>query len=293
MLIACPSCATTYQIDMAALGAAGRSVRCAQCRNTWFATAADALPETVAEVAALPPAAAPFRPSLDEVPDDMLGNFSVDALTSPDPFEDDAPILADAPSIAPDEAAPPAESAIPKFEPAAADNIETIAARRARHKKEDRAKRRHGWKRLMSMPLLIIVLTAVLAAIIQWRGTVVRYFPQTASLFSALGMPINLRGLAFENVRSTSEFHDGVVVLIVDGSIVNKTNGALEIPRLRFALRNATGHEVYAWSALPAKTLIGPGDGLPFRTRLASPPPDGRDVIVRFFNRRDIAAGMN
>jgi hypothetical protein len=65
------------------------------------------------------------------------------------------------------------------------------------------------------------------------------------------------------------------------------------VPRLRFALRNATGHEVYAWTAQPAKPTVGSGNGLPFRARLASPPPDGRDVIVRFLTRRDVAAGSS
>ena len=116
-----------------------------------------------------------------------------------------------------------------------------------------------------------------------------RHFPQTASLYAAIGLPVNLRGLIFEDVKSTGEFHDGVTVLVVEGTIVNLTRHTLEVPRLRFALRNSAGHEVYAWTALPAKTTLGSGNGLPFRARLASPPPDGRDVIVRFFNRRDVA----
>ena len=33
-----------------------------------------------------------------------------------------------------------------------------------------------------------------------------------------------------------------------------------------------------------------PGEAVPFRSRLASPPPDGRDVQVRFFTRRDAVA---
>ena len=41
-----------------------------------------------------------------------------------------------------------------------------------------------------------------------------------------------------------------------------------------------------------SKTMLGSGNGLPFRARLASPPPDGRDVIVRFFNRRDAGARL-
>jgi predicted Zn finger-like uncharacterized protein len=36
MLIVCPSCASEYTIDPATLGADGRTVRCAVCRDTWF-----------------------------------------------------------------------------------------------------------------------------------------------------------------------------------------------------------------------------------------------------------------
>jgi predicted Zn finger-like uncharacterized protein len=38
MLIVCPSCASEYTIDPAKLGADGRTVRCAICRDMWFAT---------------------------------------------------------------------------------------------------------------------------------------------------------------------------------------------------------------------------------------------------------------
>lgn len=36
MLIVCPSCASEYTIDPDKLGADGRTVRCAICRDTWF-----------------------------------------------------------------------------------------------------------------------------------------------------------------------------------------------------------------------------------------------------------------
>jgi hypothetical protein len=131
----------------------------------------------------------------------------------------------------------------------------------------------------------------ILGVALQTRVAMVRNFPQTASLFAAIGLPVNLRGLIFENVKSSGEFVDGVTVMVVQGTIVNLTGKTLEVPRLRFALRSASGHEVYAWTALPTRTMLTPGEELPFRSRLASPPPDGRDVIVRFFNRRDIGAG--
>ena len=137
----------------------------------------------------------------------------------------------------------------------------------------------------------ILALVAVNLMLIGWRSTVVRWLPQTASLYAALGLPVNLRGLFFESVKSRNELEDGTNVLVIEGTIVNLTTRTLEVPRLRFALRNASGHEVYAWTAQAAKSTLGSGNGLPFRARLASPPADGRDVIVRFLNRRDVAAG--
>jgi predicted Zn finger-like uncharacterized protein len=39
MLIVCPSCASEYTIDPAKLGADGRRLKCASCRNIWFCRA--------------------------------------------------------------------------------------------------------------------------------------------------------------------------------------------------------------------------------------------------------------
>jgi hypothetical protein len=183
------------------------------------------------------------------------------------------------------------ELAAAKFDPGAAEDIETIAARRARQAYAERKAKPTALQRILSLPVLIIALAAILIGLVQARATVVRHFPQTASLYSMIGMPVNLRGLIFQDVKSKGEFHDGVMVLVVEGVIVNLTRNTLEVPRLRFSLRNGSGHEVYAWTSLPSRPLLGSGDGLPFRTRLASPPSDGRDVIVRFFSRRDAGLG--
>src|SRR4051794_11435640 len=51
MLIVCPTCATAYQINLAALGE-GRQVRCSHCRNTWFASAGSVIEQPVMELAA-------------------------------------------------------------------------------------------------------------------------------------------------------------------------------------------------------------------------------------------------
>lgn len=297
MLIVCPSCSTAYQVGSAALGAGGRSVRCAKCRTVWVAQAEDEVATRALAVAdaardgeILPrsePRDHPRRDMSEEAP----GHFLVDAVIAGDGTESGsgaAVILTDAPPIVP--ATDPVKPAMSGFDPGVPDSVESIAMRRT-PPAQDPGASRSVWRRLASLPVVILALVAVLAALVHWRGSVVRHLPQTAALFATVGLPVNLRGLVFESVKSAGEFNDGMMVLVVEGSIINMTRTTLDVPRLRFAVRNGTGHEVYAWTALPGKTLLASGEALPFRTRLASPPPDGRDVIVRFFNRRDVVAG--
>jgi len=275
MLIVCPTCATTYHIGPAALGA-GRNVRCAACKETWFAQ-----PEPVLEVVAASAPAVGSSEDFSQLPaQDVLPR----SRAPDDPFA-----IADAPPLVPHDA--PNAEGVPKFDPGVPDKTETIAATRARQMHADGKNRRSLLGRLFSPPVLTVAMLAVLLGALNWRAAVVRHFPQTASLYAAIGLPVNLRGLFFQDVKSRSEFENGVTVLVIEGTIVNLTTRTLDVPRLRFGLRNASGHEVYAWTAQAAKSTLGSGNGVPFRARLASPPSDGRDVIVRFLNRRDVAAG--
>ncbi|MBV1700166.1 MAG: zinc-ribbon domain-containing protein, partial [Hyphomicrobiales bacterium] len=65
MLIICPSCATSYDVNLATLSPAGRQVRCSRCSTVWHAEwsqadkilAAAAAIAPHAEPAAVPPAA--------------------------------------------------------------------------------------------------------------------------------------------------------------------------------------------------------------------------------------------
>ncbi len=63
------------------------------------------------------------------------------------------------------------------------------------------------------------------------------------------------------------------------------------MPHLRFAVRNAARQEIYSWTAVPSRLTLPAGEAVAFHTRLASPPPDAHDVLVRFVNRYDILTG--
>jgi predicted Zn finger-like uncharacterized protein len=310
MLIVCPNCATSYQVEPNSLGQDGRSVRCARCRNVWFATTPTVMPamagsdewDVIDTGARVPPAGsrAESPAAFEEASADFIApgdidvaglGAAIDTVRAGQEAEADA-VLADvtergaavdSPSLVPSQmdaaAAPP---------PGLAEDIETFAARRARRD----ALRRGQWLR-PGLPAVILILLAANAGLLAWRADIVRLLPQTSALYAAVGLPVNLRGLAFDNIHMSRIDQDGVDVLVVEGSIVNVTGRPVEVPRLRLAVRNEAKHEIYAWTALPSRSILAPGDALPFRSRLASPPADGREVKVRFFSRRDAVAGLN
>jgi hypothetical protein len=220
---------------------------------------------------------------------------SADAGKGQAATQDDIDAMWAAAAAEPVDRAPPLVPAmLPEANPqpiAQPENIETVAARRAGKAKTMKRSWRVKWPR-PGMAAAIVVLVAVLGGIVFGRSKIVQIAPQTASLFSAIGLPVNLRGLVFENVRTTGEVHEGVPVLIVEGTIANVADKTVEVPRLRFAMRNRGGQEIYAWTSVTGRSILSPGETATFRTRLASPPSEGREVVVRFFHKRDFLAGM-
>jgi predicted Zn finger-like uncharacterized protein len=286
MLITCPNCATSYDLDRAAIGA-GRPVRCARCQTTWRAELPEreeifsgdferawSLPN---ERGAAPQLDGAEPPYLDEPP------TAVTALVPAMPAgAEERDIYG--PPLVPIQT--PLDDGGPTIDVHPSEDVETVAARRERPHTQRRARQRS------SFPLAGFVVVACLmiaGSLFQWRAQVVRIAPQTAAIYGLFGLDVNLRGLAFRNVKTSSEMHEGMPVLVVEGDILNVAQSAVDVPRMRFSVRNEAGLEVYAWTAQPSKTIIGKGEALPFRSRLASPPADTQEVMVRFFSRRDLA----
>ena len=243
MLIVCPSCASTYSLTPDQLGD-GRTLRCASCRETWFATPADARDEPTVEAA-------------------------------PDPASDTSQEIADAalaaaPVVPDDAAPPPAEAPVPE--------------RRRRKRASPRATLRSllGSIQISAAHLAAIALVGVLTVAVTQRVGIVRLLPQTARLYAALNLPVNLRGLSFEGVRSELVMDREQSILVVEGEILGVSSGRSTVPRVMLSLRGPSGEELYAWSAEAPRDTLGKGEVVPFRTRLVAPPAEGRNVVIRF-----------
>ena len=287
MHIVCPHCTTSYAINPATLGPGGRTVRCSRCKETW-----QARPEDAIEMASAVPAMAE---SSQSTANDAAAEW--EALAQEEEGQD-APVV-DSPSIS---AGWPAEGE--GSQPSGGSDWPS-AARQDAENHEEIPITTHGQRlarlfRLPSLPRIPFMpsfglptacaaMGALILALMIWRAEVVRLLPQTATFYKMVGLEVNLRGLAFKDIKISNETVDGKPVLVIEGTIIGQTKNPVELPRLRFSVRDAQGAEVYAWNAVLEQSVLKPGERAYFKSRLASPPPEGRNIDVRFFNKRDLA----
>ncbi|HEY4113182.1 MAG TPA: zinc-ribbon domain-containing protein, partial [Rhizomicrobium sp.] len=197
MILTCPQCATRYQVDGTQFPAEGRKVRCAKCGHLWQqeppqATATPAIDLPAPEPAIAAPAAAP-------------------------PAEARAPV-GPAEALGPERAAyvPPAVTA-----PVIADEPELPKAHRA-----ENVALVAGW-----IGLAVIVVAAGWSAV-HFRQAIASAWPQSASLYSAVGMKVNARGIDISDVVSRRSTQGGATVLSISGDLTNITNHDVTVPAL-------------------------------------------------------------
>src|SRR3954452_8835341 len=94
MHIVCPHCTTSYAINLATLGAAGRTVRCSRCKEVWLARPEDA----IAIAAAVPAMAEASQPAGNA---DAADEWEALARQEDGRESQDAPVV-DSPSISAD-----------------------------------------------------------------------------------------------------------------------------------------------------------------------------------------------
>ena len=134
-----------------------------------------------------------------------------------------------------------------------------------------------GWIGLIAVVLLIAV------SAVRYRQDIAVIWPQSAGVYSSLGLPVNATGIDFRQVNYRRESEDGQIVLAVTGMIVNAGARELPVPQtVRVTLSDASKRELYHWNFKPTATVLKPGQSVPFTTRLSSPPAAARHLEVRF-----------
>ncbi|MXN64859.1 thioredoxin [Stappia sp. GBMRC 2046] len=292
MKIICPNCSTAYDIEPESLGESGRQVKCTRCENRWHASPDDDPVEIL-------------EPDQDAEPDEGVDAVSGESFAEAD-FEVD--------ETAPDDAPPPAtgtdiqETVAKAYGSEAAKKPADIESQARKPKvkvkrREKRPRERRAFSNVKSAAkklkvqriagtFLFVMALAVAALSVQFRAEIVSRVPDLASLYQLAGMEVNLRGLAFRDLRTFRELEDGSVVLVVEGTIENPTRKPAYVPAVRLALRSEDAQEIYAWIVEPRIRQLEGGKTTRFRTRLSTPPELAADIQVRFTERKNRQAKL-
>ena len=130
---------------------------------------------------------------------------------------------------------------------------------------------------------LIALIAAIGYAAMRYRQEIAVIWPQSAGVYSAMGIKLNPQGIDFTKVDYRRESEDGQTVLVVTGNIVNAGSRELSVPQnVRVTLSDDKNHEIYHWNFTPNVQTLKPGQSSPFLTRLSAPPAAARHLEVRF-----------
>lgn len=282
MIITCPECETRYTVKAAAFKAPGRKVRCASCGNEWFQEPPEDAPAAGEPVAQ------------DDIPAPPVVEGSAEPESDSDPESDvagDGDALADAGS---------ADAGSADGGPADDGNAVVARAREAatareKAKKEKvaspfgeaggasankSAKRSRGT--ILGWTLLVGFVAALVGALLAFRGDIVRFWPATAAIYDAIGMPAAVQIMEFRKVGFEVSKENGLTVLSIQGEIVNVAEEAGPVPRVRVALRDKLGNELYHYFFAIPEAELAAGATAEFVSRLSSPPAAAVDLVLRF-----------
>jgi hypothetical protein len=139
-----------------------------------------------------------------------------------------------------------------------------------------------GAARRFFVTLAVACLVAGSMTALAARERIAAMIPLVAPAYAAIGLPVNTRGLAIEDVHARSGEAGDKKYLMIEGWIVNLLPAQTTSPDLRIALRGSDGGELYVWTARAPRRRLERAERVRFAARLEAPPEAAKDAIVRF-----------
>lgn len=243
MILTCPACATSYFVDDAKIGAAGRSVRCASCGERWMAR----------------------LPSLTD-------GLDISKVS-------DIEVVAGPEARAAARRAQMAEAALAAMAASAADESPKSFQDSSGNRKKPAAP---GASPVVIMAVMAAVLVSLLAGAVLFSAQVVKLWPRSASAYALVGLAANPTGLTLEKIKADRTLKDGRAALTITGAIRNISAKGVMAPPLRITLTDPDGKAVAVKIAKPDGVVLPAHAVRYFAVSVIDPPVRARDLAVDF-----------
>lgn len=258
MIISCPACQTRYAVPDTALGAEGRTVRCAKCRHSWFqdGPAIDTTTQPAAEAA--PPAAPEPAPQ-----------------PAPDPASDHVPHHAGehTAAVAPGQQA---EDIVPPPPPVRAP-LATPIGPGADYSQFDPGvpfRRRRNPLKLWTWAAAIfaVLAGATIVAVSYWG--LPAWVPVSRPTFGLGQKDLQLDFPVDQQERR--QLPNGTEFFGASGTVTNTGAESHRVPPVLIVLRDAHERIVYSWEVESPKASLAPGESLTINEAVTDVPRSAR-----------------
>lgn len=266
MLLVCPSCRTRYVVPDSAIGAAGRQVRCASCRHSWFQEG----PSSIA-----PPKLEPIVQVKAPAQDSAKDRVETRAENAPLPVENPHPGFAamDAPPV--------------YIEPAVFDREESsLTGLRTPPLSDDLPERSQFAHeppfRARRNPAKIMTFAAIAFAVfIALAGGALWYSGWLEDSFAVTTTESKLTIVPHNNL-ALGRAADGSPYFIASGSIVNPTAEKLSVPNMLITIKDASGRSIFNWEMKPPVASLEAGTTVDFSQLKRDVPLASADISINW-----------
>lgn len=146
-------------------------------------------------------------------------------------------------------------------------------------------KPRRSMAKVLSIFILLLVVAIGGAAFVMKRE-IMMWMPASQRIYAMVGLEPRITGQGLEIIepKPKKEVDGNDEILVIEGEIKNIAGKPVDVPLMRGALLDKQGQELHIWTFTAAKSQVGPGEMVRYRTEFRNPPSDAETLDITFTN---------